>query len=80
MRGEDTGNRFCRRICSRNGWRRLCLLFLKNVPGTFFFTGAKPENVSAPFPHHHPKFDINEKAMLTAAKTLGLVALRAAEL
>lgn len=54
--------------------------YLKNVPGTFFFTGAKPENVSAPFPHHHPKFDINEKAMLTAAKTLGLVALRAAEL
>lgn len=54
--------------------------YLKNVQGTFFFTGAKPENLSVPFPHHHPKFDINEKAMLAAAKTLGLVALQAAEL
>ncbi|WP_278253273.1 M20 family metallopeptidase [Bacillus sp. SD088] len=53
--------------------------YLEKVKGTFFFTGAKPEGVSVPFPHHHPKFDINEKAMLAAAKTLGLVALRAAK-
>lgn len=46
--------------------------FLKKVPGTFFFTGAKPEN---PFPHHHPKFDIDENAMLLAAKTLGAAAV-----
>ena len=46
--------------------------YLEKVPGTFFFTGAKPEN---PYPHHHPKFDIDENAMLLAAKTLGAAAI-----
>ncbi|MDW0110784.1 M20 metallopeptidase family protein [Sporosarcina aquimarina] len=46
--------------------------YLENVPGTFFFTGAQPENA---FPHHHPKFDFDETSMLTAAKTLGAAAL-----
>jgi amidohydrolase len=49
--------------------------YLQKVPGTFFFTGAKPEGVDEAYPHHHPKFDINEKAMLIAAKTLGIAAL-----
>lgn len=46
--------------------------YLENVPGTFFFTGAKPEN---DYPHHHPKFDIDEHAMLIAAKVLGAAAI-----
>nr|WP_192598812.1 M20 family metallopeptidase [Sporosarcina limicola] len=46
--------------------------YLEVVPGTFFFTGAKPAD---PYPHHHPKFDIDEHAMLLAAKTLGSAAL-----
>jgi len=50
--------------------------YLQNVKGTFFFTGARPDGVEQGYPHHHPKFDINEKAMLAAAKTLGLAALR----
>lgn len=50
--------------------------YLQKVPGTFFFTGAKPQGVETAYPHHHPKFDINEKAMLIAAKTLGLAALQ----
>ncbi|CAM4061524.1 M20 family metallopeptidase [Lederbergia lenta] len=50
--------------------------YLQHVKGTFFFTGAMPENVEKPYPHHHPKFDINEKSMLAAAKTLGLAALK----
>ncbi len=49
--------------------------YLQNVPGTFFFTGARPENAET-YPHHHPKFDIDEKAMLIAAKTLGAAALK----
>ncbi|MGY3715646.1 M20 metallopeptidase family protein [Sutcliffiella cohnii] len=44
--------------------------YLRHVKGSFFFTGAKPEGVEEAYPHHHPKFDINEKAMLVAAKTL----------
>lgn len=49
--------------------------YLQNVPGTFFFTGAKPAGVNTSYPHHHPKFDIDEKAMLIAAKTLGTAAI-----
>ncbi len=49
--------------------------YLQHVKGTFFFTGAKPEGVEIPYPHHHPKFDFNEKAMLVAAKTLGSATL-----
>ena len=46
--------------------------YLEKVPGTFFFTGAKPTD---PYPHHHPRFDIDEKAMMAAAKTLGAAAI-----
>ncbi|KAB2337139.1 amidohydrolase [Cytobacillus depressus] len=49
--------------------------YLQHVKGTFFFTGAKPENTDENYPHHHPRFDIDEKAMLIAAKTLGSAAM-----
>lgn len=44
--------------------------YLQHVKGTFFFTGAKKEEVLMPYPHHHPHFDFDETAMLIAAKTL----------
>src|SRR4051812_28100631 len=50
--------------------------YLKEIPGTFFFTGAKPPCAETNYPHHHPKFDIDEKAMLIAAKTLGTAAIK----
>lgn len=50
--------------------------YLQNVPGTFFFTGAAPEKAEDTFPHHHPRFNIEEKAMLLAAKALGSAALQ----
>ncbi|RKQ28431.1 amidohydrolase [Oceanobacillus halophilus] len=37
-------------------------------PGAFFFTGAQKEGNT--YPHHHPKFDFDERAMPIAAKTL----------
>ncbi|MGJ9459333.1 M20 family metallopeptidase [Oceanobacillus sp. CF4.6] len=37
-------------------------------PGAFFFTGANKKG--NPYPHHHPKFDIDEKSLPIAAKTL----------
>ncbi|AOL28139.1 MULTISPECIES: N-acetyl amino acid acetylase SndC [Bacillus] len=49
--------------------------YLQNVKGTFFFTGAAPEQPERVYSHHHPKFDINEKAMLTAAKVLAGAAI-----
>ncbi|MFC5532324.1 amidohydrolase [Cohnella yongneupensis] len=43
--------------------------YLKHKPGCFFFVGAgEPDGASAP--HHHPRFDIDERAMLNAAKLL----------
>ncbi|MEH7222669.1 M20 family metallopeptidase [Bacillus sp. JJ1566] len=50
--------------------------YLQHVPGTFFFTGAMPVDETNAYPHHHPKFDIDEKAMLIAAKTLGTATLK----
>ncbi|GGJ80625.1 amidohydrolase [Anoxybacillus voinovskiensis] len=49
--------------------------YLQNVKGSFFFTGAKAADITNPYPHHHPKFDFDEKAMLIAAKLLGTAAL-----
>ncbi|WP_297989664.1 M20 family metallopeptidase [Anoxybacillus sp.] len=49
--------------------------YLQHVKGTFFFTGAKAKTTTNAYPHHHPKFDFDERAMLIAAKTLGLAAV-----
>lgn len=48
--------------------------YLEKIPGTFFFTGAMPQGEV--FPHHSPKFDFDERAMLIAAKTLGSAAIK----
>ncbi len=48
--------------------------YTQHIPGAYFFTGAKPLGDTT-YPHHHPKFDIDERAMLIAAKTLCLAAL-----
>jgi amidohydrolase len=47
--------------------------YLQHVKGSFFFTGAGSTNA---YPHHHPKFDIDEQAMLIAARTLCSAAIR----
>lgn len=49
--------------------------YMQHVPGTFFFTGAKNPEWEAVYPHHHAKFDFDERAMLIAAKILGQAAL-----
>ncbi|WP_269411504.1 M20 family metallopeptidase [Lentibacillus daqui] len=50
--------------------------YLQHVKGTFFFTGAKHPERDNPYPHHHPKFDIDERALLHAAKVLGKATLQ----
>lgn len=40
--------------------------YLHHKPGAYFFTGAQKEG--SPYPHHHPKFDIDERALPIAAK------------
>jgi len=49
--------------------------YLEKVPGTFFMTGAKDPSWETAYPHHHPRFDFDERAMLIAAKTLGMATL-----
>ena len=36
--------------------------FLKAAPGTFFFLGSAKAGEDV-YPHHHPKFDLDEKVM-----------------
>ncbi|MBB6671141.1 M20 metallopeptidase family protein [Cohnella nanjingensis] len=43
--------------------------YLRERPGCFFFVGAGEADGSAA-PHHHPKFDLDERAMLHAARLL----------
>lgn len=38
--------------------------FIQNKPGMFFFTAAGNEELGACYPHHHPKFDFDERAMM----------------
>lgn len=42
--------------------------YMMEKPGAYFFTGAHKEGSN--YPHHHPKFDIDERALPIAAKTL----------
>jgi len=44
--------------------------YLQQKPGCFIFVGAGNHELGASYPHHHPKFDIDERAILTAAKLL----------
>ena len=37
--------------------------YLAAKPGTFFFVGARPEGVEVAYPHHHPRFAIDEGAL-----------------
>lgn len=49
--------------------------YLKIIPGAFFFIGAGNKNKGISFPHHHPKFDIDEDALEIGTKALVLSSL-----
>lgn len=42
--------------------------YLQEVPGTFFNVGAKLSDADKVYPHHHPRFDFDEKAMVNIGK------------
>ncbi|SEQ43900.1 amidohydrolase [Virgibacillus subterraneus] len=48
--------------------------YLEKIPGSYFFIGCTPKGVTDPYFNHHPKFDIDEDAILIAAKSMGHVA------
>ncbi|HJB22906.1 M20 family metallopeptidase [Jeotgalibaca ciconiae] len=46
--------------------------YLQEKPGCFFYVGARPKEKQW-YPHHHPKFDIDEKSLLICAKSMAAV-------
>ncbi|MCP8618138.1 M20 metallopeptidase family protein [Salirhabdus salicampi] len=50
--------------------------FLQKVPGTYFFTGSANEEKGLIYPYHHPKFDIDEDALVIGAKTLASATIK----
>ncbi|MBY7142128.1 amidohydrolase [Virgibacillus sp. NKC19-3] len=47
--------------------------YAEKIPSTFFFIGCKPKGVEEAYFNHHPRFDIDEDALLVAAKAVGQV-------
>ena len=51
--------------------------YLAEVPGCYAFIGAGDEDAGATFPHHHPRFRIDERALGTGVRLHVEVAVRA---
>jgi len=47
--------------------------YAQAMPGVFFYIGCTPKGVENPYYNHHPKFDIDEDALLVAAKAVAQV-------
>ena len=45
-------------------------LILQQIPGCYFFVGARNAEIGATYPHHHPKFNIDESALHLGARAL----------
>lgn len=44
--------------------------YLQRVPGTFYYTGTRNPNFKADYPHHHAKFDVDEKGLVNAVSVM----------
>lgn len=42
--------------------------YLQHVPGSFFFVGGKDATANIQYPHHHARFNFDERAMLNTAQ------------
>lgn len=49
--------------------------YLQHVPGCFFFVGGRNPKIDAIYPHHHPKFDVDERSMVHIGKVFLLAVL-----
>jgi amidohydrolase len=49
--------------------------FLEAVPGCYFIVGAKNEAKGASYPHHHPRFNIDEDALPIGVEVLTRAAM-----
>ncbi|MEM7336429.1 MAG: amidohydrolase [Chloroflexota bacterium] len=44
--------------------------FLDEIPGCYFFIGARNEEKGYTYPHHHPKFDFDERSMINGVSLM----------
>jgi amidohydrolase len=49
--------------------------FLDAVPGCYFIVGANNPVKGADYPHHHPRFNIDEEALPVAVEVLSRAAM-----
>jgi amidohydrolase len=47
--------------------------YLEKIPGCYFYIGCTPKGVEKPYFNHNPNFDIDEDALIVAAKSVGFV-------
>lgn len=47
--------------------------FLSERPGTYFKVGSRTEESYTQFPHHHPRFDIDETALINIEKSFATI-------
>ena len=45
-------------------------LVLQEIPGCYFFVGGRNAAIGAVYGHHHPKFNIDERALETGARVM----------
>ncbi|RKQ18609.1 amidohydrolase [Oceanobacillus bengalensis] len=43
--------------------------FLQEKPGTYFKVGSQNDNENTHYPHHHPRFDFDERALVNISKS-----------
>lgn len=68
--GEDNVVEFERTM----GAEDMSMVLLK-IPGCYYFVGARNEAIDAVYPHHHPKFNIDETALAIGVESM-LAAVR----
>jgi amidohydrolase len=51
--------------------------FMEKIPGCFFFVGSANAEKNLNYPHHHPKFDVDETALPHAAALMAQAAVEA---
>ncbi len=51
-------------------WGEDMAYLLEKVPGTFFFVGSANDGRELNYPHHHPRFDFDEEALVIGAALL----------
>lgn len=50
--------------------------FLDEIPGCYFFIGARNEEKGYTYPHHHPKFNFDERAMINGVSIMAETAAK----